>query len=656
MSTSTSLLIDLTGVARLANVRRPVASVWRTRFASAPDAFPRVASEKGGRLLFDAMSVAQWLARTEHGNNPDAVADAAAAATPADFDFAEASHVAAVDALLALRAASGESVGGLAVNELRRRAVAADPDDSCLVTEVSTARETWPEWADLLADAAYSPIQASQLLERRHGATQSSAGSSSPLTGDAEALLVALTKALTADRQAELVVGARVTPSLVAEFVSQISDEVDVVVSSLTEGRGIRRRLLCDGLMLPARHSVQDASRLYIERQPSRGAGSTSEMLQAIDELVLGMRDRDRAIVLAPAAVLAEPVAPADGLARTDVLRSGRVRAIVKLPSGLVTAAPREALALWVLGRETGDVPVADRFTAVSDLSHAALTTATRADLTSDVIAAMGSARDIRAHAFRFTRLVRTTLLLASSGALVTASVSAETPWSSRDLPALLDRARADLDDDVPLTAPAAGPGPTVAPAHVESLISEGHLRALPGTRVTAEEYAGSGLVAIAAEDLGQPARIGERRVDPLAFAAQHPSARLTAAGDVVFRTAPTPRAWVDPDGSKVVVHPARVLRIDQADPGGLVPELIAADVERSPGGAGSWRRWNLRRVPPLVSAPLRAALTDLANRRGALARRIEALDTYAELLAAGVVFGTVTLSDDAATAASESR
>ena len=93
-------------------------------------------------------------------------------------------------------------------------------------------------------------------------------------------------------------------------------------------------------------------------------------MLRTIDDLVLGMRDHDRAVVIAPAAVLTEPVAHSDGLARTDVLRSGRVRAIVKLPAGLVTSAPREALALWVLGRETGDVPVADRFTAVADLTE----------------------------------------------------------------------------------------------------------------------------------------------------------------------------------------------------------------------------------------------------------------------------------------------
>jgi hypothetical protein len=523
------------------------------------------------------------------------------------------------------------------------------------VTEVSNAHVNWAEWADLLADAAYSPIQASQLLERRYGAMTSSAGSSGPLAAEAEALLVALTDALSVDRQAELLVSGGMTPSLVSELASQVSDDVDLVVSSLPEGRSIRRRLLCDGLAMPARHSVAEAPRLHIERLPSGVARSTSEMLRAVDEVVLGMRDHDRAIVLAPAAVLVESIAPADGLARTDMLRSGRVRAIVKLPAGLVSAAPREALALWVLGRETEDLAVADRFTAVADLTDAALTQASRADLTSDVLAAMGSALDIRAHAFRFTRLVRTTSLLASRGALVSGvSVPAFAMRSTRDLPALLDHALVDLGDDAPLSAPASVRGPSVPEARVGELIAERHLRLLPGTRLVSDEFSESGLVVVGAEDLDDPARIGDRRVDPLVFAAGHSSARLTVAGDVVFRTAPTAKAWVDPVGSKVVAYPARVLRIDKADPGGLVPELVAADIDHSSGGPAAWRRWRLRRVAPRVTEPLRVALSDLATRREALERRITALNTYSELLAAGVVSGAVTLTDQGANTPSD--
>lgn len=650
------LLIDLTGVARLADVQRPVASMWRARFTSSGDPFPGVVAEKAGRALFDAMSVAQWLTRTEHGNNPDAVADAAASAEPRGFDVADASHVAAVDALLALRAISGEAVGGSTRDEVRRRAVAADPHDDCMVTESATAEPAWTEWADLLADAAYSPIEASRLLERRHSATRSSSGSSGALISEADALLVALTESLIATPSTTLVMGPGITPALAETLHSRVGEDVELLVPATGAGRGIRRHLLCDGVALPSSLPNAAGTRLVVVRLPSPDVKTTVEKLQAMDELVLAMRDRDRAVVIAPAGVLTNALSRSDELARTDVLRSGRVRAIVKLPAGLITTAPREALALWVFGRETGDIPIGDRFTAVADLTGAELTVATRADLTSDVLAAMGSAREVRAHAFRFTRLVRTTSLLAARGALVSgeaAPAPAPTARSSRDLPALMDQAFIDLGEDAPERAASSEPGQAVPSAYVEELIAARNLRVVSGIRLAPDEASESGLVVVGAEDLDDPARIGERRVDPLVFAARHRSARLTVAGDVVFRTAPTPRAWVDPDGSKIVAHPARVFRIDPADPGGLVPELVAADIERSACGPGSWRRWSLRRVAPRVAKPLRNSLSDVELRRKALARRIEALDTYAELLMAGVASGVVTLSDDVADAPS---
>jgi len=655
MPSNAPLLIDLTGVARLADVQRPVASMWRARFATSADPFPQSVTTSGGRPLFDATAVAHWLARTAHGNNPDAVADAAAAATPLDFDIADASHLAAVDALLALRAASGEPVGDAPAAEREQRATAVDPGHTCLLPELAAISPEWARWADLLADAAYSPLQASRLLEQRHAATAASAGSTGPLALEAQALLTSLAAALVGEHTTELVLHSGISPALAGELLSHTGDQVELVVPP-SEGRGIRRRLLCDGMPLPAPRPSATAARLYVMRAPTSTLTTTSAILRSVNELALTMHDRDRALIIAPAAALTDSLGPADDLERTDILRSGRIRAVAKLPAGLVTSAPREALAIWVLGRETGDVPIADRFTAIADLTEAPLTEATRADLTSDVLAAMGSAFDVRAHAFRFTRLARTSSLLASRGALVIGSAPRATTPSTRDLPARIDQARALLGSDAPGVAPTAAPGPTLPAADLETLIAERHVRMLPGTRVSADAYADSGLAVVGADDLAHPARIGSRRVDPLLFAARHPSARLTMPGDVVFRTAPTPEAWVDPDGSKVVAHPARVLRIDPADPGGLVPELVAADIARSPGGPGSWRRWRLRRVAPHVSTRLREALAGIAAHRERVTRQLAALDSYAELLTAGVVAGTVTLTDHAAAAASDSQ
>ncbi|WP_243063329.1 hypothetical protein [Humibacter sp. RRB41] len=589
------------------------------------------------------MSVAQWLVRTEHGNNGDVVADAAASAAPSEFDFSNTSHIAAVDALLALRAASGKPVGELTARELREAAVAADPEDSCLVAEIGPVQDAWGEWADLLADAAYSPAGASELLERRHKATTPSAGSAGPLSAEAEALVVALVHALAVDRPASLVVNDGLAPSLASELVGQLNDDVEVVASSQPEGRRIRRRLLCAGLISPIEHIVSGGPRLSVERLPLSGATSASEILQAVDELALGMKDQDRAIVVAPATVLAGPLATDANLARTDVLRTGRVRAIVKLPAGLVVSSPREHLALWVLGRETGHVAVADRVTAVAGLTDNALTEASRSDLINDVLAALGSVQGMRSHAFRFARLVRTSSLIASRGPLVpdTGAPRAQR-LPARDLPALLDQAHLSLGEDAPAAEPVPASTPALTRTGAEELITGRHLRVISGTRLSADEVTESGLVVVGVDDLDDPSRIGQRRLEPLAFAGKHPSTHLTVAGDVVFRTSPTAKAWVDPDGSKVVAYPARVLRISAADPGGLVPEIIAADINRSAGGPASWRRWQLRRVPPILTAPLRTALVDLAARRESLLRRTRALDSYTELLTDAVVAGVV--------------
>ncbi|MGB3374135.1 MAG: hypothetical protein WBA87_03215 [Microbacterium sp.] len=629
--------------------------MWRKRFATAADPFPSPVGTKAGRAYFDAVMVAQWLTRTEHGNNADAIADAAASASPDDFDVADSSHVSAVDALLTVRAASGEAVSDLTKDELHRQALAIDPDDACLVSETLSANPSWKEWADLLADAAYSPLQASLLLEQRHRAFQSSSGSSSRLTAEGDALLVSLATALATGRQAHLVISSGITPSLTGELAAKLTHDTELVVTASSEARAIRRRILCDGGPVPRADSLTESPRVFLLRLALDDTSNAATMLNALDEVALEMRDHDRAIVIGPAAALVDSVSRSESLSRTDVLRSGRVRAIAKLPTGLVVAAPRETLAIWVLGREASNIPIADRFTAVADLTDVTLTKASQADLTSDVLAAMGDDRDIRAHSFRFTRLVRTTALLTAAGSLVprnnASSIAVESP---DDVPALLDQALDALGQDAPSIVPTVSASAPVPSEHITALIAGRHLRMLSGTRIPSEELATSGLVVVSANDLDVPSSIGHRHVDSLTFATLHPSAVLTVAGDVVFRTAPTAKAWVDAEGSKVVAYPARVLRIDRADPGGLVPELIAADINQSAGGPGAWRRWKLRRVTPQLTEPLRTSLTELAACREALTRRVDALDAYAELLTAGITSGAVTLTNPDAVAASD--
>ena len=94
------------------------------------------------------------------------------------------------------------------------------------------------------------------------------------------------------------------------------------------------------------------------------------------------------------------------------------------------------------------------------------------------------------------------------------------------------------------------------------------------------------------------------------------------------------------------MAYPARVLRISPADPGGLVPELVAADIATQASGPGPWKRWMLRRVAPAAIPPLRRALTELVVARADLTGRIDRLDHYIETLTSAVAAGAVTLTE----------
>lgn len=647
MSTAPSLLIDLAGVARLAGVQRPVASMWRSRFASSPDPFPRAINVEGGRACFEADQVADWLVRTGHGNNPEARGDAAAAAAPADFSFSDAASVAELQALIAL-CAQVDELAELTPSEVKEAADAADPDDRLLRREIFAHVDRgapWLSYATRLVDAAYSPSAALALVARRHAASDRVAGSAGPLVADAIALVVDATLAL-AGQDTTVTLDAR-DAALSSSVARRLGDDVDIVVPVGAESRHVRRELLVDDHWVadeadPARRSV------FVVRVPSGRGEDGVAILRAVDDVSLSLRSADAAVVIGPARALVDPLSPTEEQARADILRSGRVRGIARLPAGLVDSAVRESLALWILGEPTVEVAPAQRITAVADLTGVKLTPATRADLISDLMAGMGAGRALRAHQFRFAAFVRTTSLQARSGSLV-ASATRQRATATEDaaeLPALLDIAAEAVRSDIEPIEFVPDPHDVPRATSVAELINAGHLRRVQGTRLDPDLLGPEGLIVVTASDLDEPASIGRNRVEHLAFATRHPSAQLTRPGDVIFRTSPAAAAWVDSDGSKVVASPARVLRITTADSGGLVPEIVAADIAGAPAGPGSWKRWMFRRVAPRTIAPLRRALADIETARRDLEARAARLTDYAALIVAGATSGAVTMID----------
>ncbi|MGW9167354.1 hypothetical protein [Agromyces sp. NPDC055658] len=652
MPTTAPLLLDLTGVARLAGVRRAVPSMWRKRFVATSDPFPQAVAERAGRPVFDAAQVAEWLSRTEHGNNPEARADAAAEAVPPGFAFTDEPAVAELEALIALYAHRG-TLDDLTSEDLLHAAIEADPSDGSLRTELAAHAgrgAPWLDYAERLIDAAYSPAAALELVGRRRAASLSTTGSAGPLTADAIALVVAATQALIADATADVTVTLDAHDvELALAVATAVGDETDLALPTDADARRARRRLVAAGHFLVDAKDATSSRAVVVARVPAAGTDDIATVLRAIDEVALSLREHDAAIVIGPSRALVDSLHPADELLRDDALRSGRVRGIARLTTGLVETAPRESLALWVLGAPMGEVAIADRFTVVADLIDAPLTPATRADLVSDLVASMGGRREVLAHAFRFAQFVQTRNLLARAGSLVVAKTATRQVQSNpADLPVLIDAAADAVAADLaPFAIGARAPSPPPAPTSVADLVRDGHLRVISGTRLTSDLHGSEGLVVVSASDLDDPAVIGDIRVDQFAFAKEHPSAGLTRPGDVIFRTGPTAAAWVDVDGSKVVAYPARVLRITAADPGGLIPELVATDIVGQPAGPGAWKRWMLRRVAPQAAAPLRGALADIAAQSEALRNRAARLDRYAELLAAGVVAGAVTLEPE---------
>ena len=656
------LLTTLAGVAELAQVSRPVASMWRKRFSSGDDAFPSAVTQVGGVDAFDALEVAEWLERTDHGNNPEVKGDAAAQAAPADLSFSDPGAVAEIEALVALSTQVG-ALGTLTAAALRNAVAEADPHDDLMRREVEAHADRgapWLDYVDRLIDAAYSAPAALTLIAKRSTGDRLSAGSAGRLAPDAIALVVETVRAL-ADPDVAVTLDAQ-DVALSTAVAHAVGDDATLSVPAAADARRVRRQALAEGLWLVDADDAAASRSVTVARVPAHRDDDIATMLRAVDDVVLTLRDEDAAVVIGPARALTDALTPADDQVRSDVLRTGRVRGVARLAPGLVDSAPREALALWVLGAPMGQVPIAERFTVVADLTDTVFTPAARADLVSDVVASMGSAREVRAHAFRFARFARTATLLARGGSLVatTQATAAPTKQSAHETTASLaaridaaaDAVRADLTP-IPV-APTASPSPS--PASVADLIRDGHLRMVAGTRLDPDVLGDDGLVVVTASDLDRPAAIGDHRVDQLAFATQHPSATLTRPGDVIFRTSPSAAAWVDGDGSKVVAYPARILRITAGDAGGLVPEVVAVDIPGQAFGPGAWKRWTLRRVAPHAIVPLRQALAAIAAARSDLQTRAARVDEYADLIVAGVTSGAVSMIDSttAAVAASE--
>lgn len=669
---ASDLRIAFADIARLANVQRPVVSTWRQRFAKGPDAFPRAVSSIDGIDHFDALEVAHWLVDTDHGKNPQAIVEAPLFARPSGFD---GSFCDAATALLTLRASNGEPLAGLDASELLDLADRTDPDDEALFREIEAlgaTAERMARHADELAEAAYGVPPAFEHVLASHRRANRDAARGR-LANEAASLFseLAIELALTnpsADAASPTFADPTGTcADRLVQIADRLTDIADPVVRSAdrdhAEARLLRRRLLAHGVPRTAIAVSDDGDFevsgpvVHVVQYPSPGEASVEPavVLSAIDQIAVQMDDAQRAVVLAPASVLVDGGLDVESAStRSALLRTGRVRAVVRLPAGLLPSAPRQHLALWVLGPAHERVAIADRWTMLSDLSAFELTPTVRGDLVGDLAAAMGDRAALRAHGFTFTRVVLTSRVLARSGSLLDdggpMKHAPERSHGDAATSARMDTLIAELgEESVPRSMRQVGPAAMperVPTATLGDLVRDRHVRYIAGVRLPeADVHDESGFPVIGPDEVTSARTPGRRRIDRLQFAADYPSGRLTEPGDVVFLAGARPAAWIDREGSSVVMSPARVLRINHDDDAGLIPDILAVDVSSSTPGT-PWRTWTARRVGTDQRKPVARVLADLRSERAAVLERLAKLDELEQLIVTGATAGILTLTE----------
>lgn len=360
MNEAEALRMTLSDVAALAQVQRPVVSMWRKRSAGSAHPFPEPTAQEGGRELFDANQVAGWLAATGRGNNPEAVSDAAAfARVPGTAaGGAEVSTFDALTALLTLKAMTGHALGTLSTAELLDLADECDPDDLFLYSELEAngaSLAATAAFADRLVDSAYNaPAAFEQLLTARFRTGQREP-SNTALTDSAVGLVAAAAVELAATLGGNTVFAdaTRGGSDLLMGVVHAAGESSSVTFLTADDdsgaGRLVRRRLRVHGVEAgqtrvdPGGEFAVHGPVVHVAQYPSPGESGmdAAQILMAVEHLLLQMDDQQRAVIIAPARVLCDlPLDPDSARLRSGLLRIGRVRAIVRLPQGLLRAKP----------------------------------------------------------------------------------------------------------------------------------------------------------------------------------------------------------------------------------------------------------------------------------------------------------------------------
>lgn len=599
--------MSLAQVARLAQVQRPVVTIWRSRPVPG---VPFPAPMPDGR--FETTKVLDYLEATGRGNNPDARIDLAL--HQAISKDTPSGQLEGLLALVAARVIVGQPLAQLDPDDVLDAVEEADGDDEWLWTEISDLQVAeLSARADALVEAAWTPADAHRRLVAE---LDLRAGSTPALTQPLVTMLAEVTRGLLAPGGSLIDVHGSAT-EVVLELLSD-EDLPDISVVLPAAGDAARRahqQLSVRGIH-PRRPAVDawecSPGSVALVRLPKE----PQQAMDTLFEVQASMTPGSAALVIGPPTALVD--AGADENPRARLLSmEGVVRAIVRLPRGLLTLGAHDQLGLWVLGmlspeelrarqehrakavgpgrsRRAPAVPGPGDAVRVADLSGVKLDSNTRQHLVDDLVAA--GLLD-RRRAYHLLHAVRRSDLDGRHRSLV-----AQAGSGRPDLPppsavgeaetvrTLLEELRAPLSN--PLDGLQARPTTGRDPQRqsLGELVRSRHVRMLHGSRAADWDDLPRGHTKV-----WTPSAVTDQT--PALLALPHDvrdsgSRHRTRAGDVVFSPVGKPTAVVDDQGGTQVASPSRILRIHADAP--LSARAVAVTINDLKEGSGAWRTWLL--------------------------------------------------------------
>ena len=653
------------GIANLAGVERPAVTQWRRRHpVGSSNPFPNPLKEAGGDAgagsactRFDALKVATWLVDTGHGNNPEAVEDAALHS----HIFDAALNDPQVWLALAVHSRIGEEVTDATIRDYLHGCWWAPRN--LLASDYSDAAAT----ANTLAEAAYSPVKVlKEIVRQRRGA------SAEGLLLDADALLAALGAELVRSLRSGAPIPEVVSHGLGAQAWAVWAAEAQEVPPSITFTRSAltpdsQSQALTPELCLSVALSLQveeptddfDPAAIGFVQWASATAKDAKRFFDLVAYVQDGLDARGCAVILGPADLLVESQSKEVNIERKNFLWGAKnnlrspLRYSVLLPYGWTQKLGQRQLALWVLRARENNKPDSD-MVVLADWSSLTFDGVQSRQFVSDVLAAVGTEVSPRQHVFQ-NGCVLPDKAVRRQDSLRPARDHAAVIQEPASIASLRDQA-AGLELDPSLFDGVMQSGnpyelrwKRLSSLEVASRQPAPLVRVISGSKlqdVNVMNPDGS-IPVVGRSELAGVAPVGSRSATITEISVKLPSSTLTEPGDVICLFAKQPFALVDVNGGCLVESPAFILRSLRTRGRTKVlleevtsPYLLAREVRRAT--TKNRKKWMVpvlsRRDADFFEEIMRA----VESRRAELLRLLERLDDFGDGVGDAVASGGI--------------